>query len=867
MPQRPLLRLPNPSPVAPPAGHGAGGNIRFPPRDRQRGKFGPVFSRLRSVLGREAGPLELRDDPSSLAPERVVVFEVAGTVANFLKAVARVDGLEFMTEYETDFERDDDFAVLDGRKGREGHDREDARVSGRFYLAMPDLRALDQLLSLWDRYDRGEPMGRGFAPIGHLFAQLHDLRAWGPQDRIPPETVAFWREQTALHPGRPVRTEVELWFRRSEARRREAGDTLAALVTAAGGHVVAQSVIADIAYHGALIDIPATAVEDLIAQRAVALAVADDIMFLRPQSMLLGPLEVDAAADGSVGRGAPPAAAAPIAALLDGVPVQAHSLLADRLLLDDPDDLQSQATVSRRAHGTAMASLIVHGDRNERGDPLPRRLYVRPLMIATDDGQEHSEPDRLLVDTLYRAVVRIKGSEAEEGVAPTVFLINISMGDIRRPFAGLISPLARLLDFLAERHNVLFLVSGGNVTAPLDIPDFDTWTAFESADAVDRQRAVVKALNAAKGDRTILSPAEALNALTIGAQHHDNVAEPREGGTGRVDPFPDSSLPNVSSGLGLGHRRMVKPELYFPGGREHVRMLATGGGVRIAVGQPQRLYGLRAAAPDGSGQGRLDYTALSDGTSSATALATRAAHRIFDALMDVDGGSAMADMDPQFYAVLVKCLLVHGARWNGEYELLKEICGPADARRHLERAENSCRFIGFGVPDVANVLECTLNRATLVGYGLIEPDSGQSYRIPLPACLERITYPRSLAVTLAWFSPIKAGHQNYRAIRLEAGPLNPQVRLMQMLGVERQKAQPASASVRRGSVFHERFQGAAAVPFVDDGHLSLRVWCKEDLGVVEEGPVRYGIAVTIEAAGALPVYDEIQARLRVRPRA
>ena len=91
------------------------------------------------------------------------------------------------------------------------------------------------------------------------------------------------------------------------------------------------------------------------------------------------------------------------------------------------------------------------------------------------------------------------------------------------------------------------------------------------------------------------------------------------------------------------------------------------------VGSPQRLYGLGAAAPDPTGQGRPGYVALSDGTSSATALATRAAHQIFDALMDRDGGSLLADMDPQFYAVVVKTLLVHGARWGGKANLLKGI--------------------------------------------------------------------------------------------------------------------------------------------------------------------------------------------------
>jgi len=863
MATRPLLRLPTPNAIAAPKGHGGGAGMRFPAKGRQRELFGPVFNRLRAVLKKEKGALELRDDPSSLAPDRVIVFEIAGTIADFLKAIARIDGLEFMAEYEADFAADEHFAVQDTRKGREGQDRTDKAVPGRFYLAMPDVRALEELLSLWDRWEKGKPLDSGYAPFAHLFEQLHALRPWGPLDRIPDETMAYWREESERHPDQPVRTEVELWFRDSESRRRTASGTLQALVADVGGRVVHEAVISDIAYHGALIDIPAGEVSNLMDHRTVQLALADDVMFLRPQSMLLGPVEVEPAADETLGAGSgPPAVGQPIAALLDGVPVQAHALLANRLVLDDPDNLQSRALVSRRVHGTAMASLILHGDRNEGGLTLQRPLYVRPLMVANENGHEHTEGDRLLIDTIYRAVLRIKGSAGEEAVAPSVFLINLSMGDTRRPFTRLVSPLARLLDFLSDRYNVLFLVSGGNVPYPLAIPGFDNWTAFETAPAKDRERAVLEALNAVKFERTILSPAESLNALTIGAQHHDNLTS-RPGVHSAVDPFEDNSLPNVSSGLGLGHRRMIKPELYLPGGREYVRLKSTGNGLKISMGPPQRLYGLKAAAPDPSGQGRLDYTALSDGTSSATALATRASHRIFDALMDREGGSMLADMDPQFYAVVVKCLLVHSAQWSGNDELLKEICGPEDKRRHVERAENSCRFIGFGVPNVAEVLECSPNRATLVGFGTIPPESAHGYRIPLPGCLERVTDPRSLTVTVAWFSPIKPGHQSYRSVRLEASPLHPP---LQVLGVERRKSQPADPSVKRGSVFHEHFHGTSAVPFIDDGHLVLQVWCKGDAGVVDNDPVRYGIAITLEAETALPVYDEIQQRLRVRPR-
>jgi serine/threonine protein kinase len=63
-----------------------------------------------------------------------------------------------------------------------------------------------------------------------------------------------------------------------------------------------------------------------------------------------------------------------------------------------------------------------------------------------------------------------------------------------------------------------------------------------------------------------------------------------------------------------------------------------------------------------------------------------------------------------------------------------------------------------------------------------------------------------------------------------------------------------------------RFEREAKVlASLNHPNIAAIVWCKEDAGG-NNGPVRYGIAVTIEAEGALPVYDEIQARLRVRPR-
>jgi hypothetical protein len=229
--------------------------------------------------------------------------------------------------------------------------------------------------------------------------------------------------------------------------------------------------------------------------------------------------------------------------------------------------------------------------------------------------------------------------------------------------------------------------------------------------------------------------------------------------------------------------------------------------------------------------------------------------------MDRDGGSLLAEMPREFYAVTVKALLVHRAQWNDKSELLKEICGPADKRRWRECGENASRFMGFGIPNVAEILDCAPNRATLVGYGALRSDQAHNYRIPLPGSLERVTDPRALTVTIAWLSPIRPGYQSYRRVKLEAAPAEPLV----SLGVNRSKEQPPDDAVKKGTVFHERYFGERAVPFVDDGHLALRVWCKDDAGGVDQ-PIRYAVAVTIEAGTPIPVYEEIQQRLRVRPR-
>src|SRR5262249_25013256 len=143
----------------------------------------------------------------------------------------------------------------------------------------------------------------------------------------------------------------------------------------------------------------------------------------------------------------------PIVGLLDGMPVQNHQRLRNRLVIDDPDDFEQNYITSLREHGTEMASLILHGDLNRREPSLSRPIYVRPVLRPTAHRTERTPSNILLVDLIHRAVRRMKEGEGEQPpTAPSVVVVNFSLGDQNRPFAGPCSPLAKLLDFLAFKY-------------------------------------------------------------------------------------------------------------------------------------------------------------------------------------------------------------------------------------------------------------------------------------------------------------------------------------------------------------------------------------------------------------------------------
>ena len=317
MPELPLLSLPAPETIDSPRRGSGGPRLIKPTRGRQAERLDPKFDRLARVVADPAQLMQLRQDPEAIAPERAIVFEVAGSLPTFYEEAARI-GLEYLADDEIEIDPDEDFRLAD---------KPDDPISGRLYLAMPDLEALRQLVRLWDHYKARRQMADGFGIWTQLFGLLKDVRAWGPQDRLTVDTLRDWEQQLAEAPDEPLRFEVELWFRDNADTRQRAFADLKDTVTQLGGTVVDHATIPEIRYDAALVDLPAVRIRELIANRNVTLARHNEIMFIRPQSMATFPVDAQQDDDPAPPEPIERTPAPPLAALLDGLPVQNHQRL------------------------------------------------------------------------------------------------------------------------------------------------------------------------------------------------------------------------------------------------------------------------------------------------------------------------------------------------------------------------------------------------------------------------------------------------------------------------------------------------------------------------------------------------------------
>lgn len=881
MAERPLLLFPRPDEAPRGRLHSGFDHFSLPTHMRQGERLSPMLDELWKQFVTRCAEMPYTI-PEAL-PQQTLVIETIGSVEDFANAVRRIDGMEWMAEFDIDdITPDADF-----------HDElnPEKRLDGRMYLIMTNQRALMKVLSLWRSYkdNGGFDSGYGLARFRKVFGQLKSIRLWGVEDTYQ-ETgiVEALDSHLKLHSDKPIRLEVELWFHRGVTTRQASKERVAKLLEEHDSKILCESFIEDIAYHGLLVDLSAHAAQSIVDNPSGELKGYHDVMYFRPRGqMMVGPNPVEGESSpvtegqlsGMVGtnpaEGAPLAnsyleeasmpAGDPVVALFDGYPLENHAWLAGRLNIDDPDGwAEAYDNPRKRVHGTSMASLIIHGDRNERGTPLASPLYIRPIMKPVpcihESFIEEVPDDCLVVDLIHRAVRKMcERDAAEPPSAPGVRVINLSIGDQGRPFTRSMSPLARLLDYLSAKHGVLFVISAGNYDQPVSVGA--SRSAFVAQQPDEREAAIVKALYRDASRRRLLSPAESINGLTVGAVHDDtsNWQPP----TNMLDPFV-MALPSPVSAFGSGYRRAIKPDIVFSGGRVPFQEKydpPANGDYRIepiTIPTRSRPPGTKSATPGGQ-LGAVSDFCYSCGTSNATALISHAAGLCCQSLRQILHAQTVDADCSAFEAPLVKAMLVHTSSWNDTGDRIARILRRPDNEGQLGGLVS--RWMGYGTPEIGRVLDCTEQRATLLGYGRLGEDRAHVYRLPLPPSLGSSPVKRRLIVTLAWLSPIAPNTQKYRVASMwfQVGgiPLTPY----------RQGACQGRGwqAVRRGTLQHEVFEGEAAEPFVDSDEITITVNCRGDAGRVLT-PVPYGIVVSLEVAEGtdIAIYDEI--RTRIAPR-
>ena len=591
----------------------------------------------------------------------------------------------------------------------------------------------------------------------------------------------------------------------------------------------------------------------------IALLQCDDIMHIRPVGQCAIEMPEDTV-EGDALEEAPPKERPPkqpLVALLDGLPLAGHQLIDRRLIVDDPDSYESSYQAHERVHGTVMSSLLCLGDMNDGGRPIERQLYVRPIMKPrrSFDGQfyEAMPPDILPVDLVHRAVRRLYESEnGEPPVAPpppppSVRVINLSVCDPARPLNRAMSSWARLLDWLSWKYNILFVVSAGNHldNLELDIPRDD----LRNLTADELEESVIRSVARDTRNRRLLSPSETINGITVGAIH-DDTSTPVPGRL--LDPFVHPGLPSVISAHGPGYRRAIKPDLLLAGGRQPVseKLDNSHANSILKVSHTHGPPGQLVAAP--GMQGELTRTRYTRGTSNAAALASRAAHFLYEVIEQLRADSG-ATPGREYDAVLLKTLLVHGSNWANTWDLYQQIL--RDGQNSGTFREYIGRFLGYGPANVARVLSCTDQRVTVLGVGTLGDGDGDEFRLPLPPSLSAVTDRRRLTTTLAWLTPVSSTRQNYRIAHLWFNPTQ-----QNTIAPDRMYAD--HRAVQRGTVQHEVLEGTSATPFQDGDAIVIKVNCRADAGEIVQ-PIRYGLAVTFEVAEELgiPIYEEVRNRL------
>ena len=540
---------------------------------------------------------------------------------------------------------------------------------------------------------------------------------------------------------------------------------------------------------------------------------------------------------------------APFITVLDTGINRGHPLLEEFIAETDNLSIDSAwSAADDDNHGTLMAGLCLFGDLTQ----VLAGTAQLVLFAKLEGVKIVPPPARRGADEKLAGAYTAQGVGLAEANAPTrkrVWCITTTMTEPNQPiptsWSAQMDALACGLDNEGELRRV-FCLSAGNIPQHL-------WENYPTSNYA----------------HTVRNPGQSWNALCVGA--YTELQTIRLVTSYRPIALRGQLSPVSSTSLDWRQQSWPnKPDVVFEGGNA---------GFQDANNSTLTLDELMLLST------HAEYAegvfGLTNGTSSAAALAARMAGRI------------MAEY-PELSPETVRGLMIHSAEWT---EAMKESIPEAEQSNKLRRANFLLRSVGYGVPNLRRALECMNNNATLIAECKLQPFKKEDDEVffnemhvhqmpwPLTTLRAHATENVRMRITLSYFIEPNPGNRGYTsqfryancALRFKVSSpgqtvedLKAKVSKIAADEFIRDNRVPVSGSTNgwllgdscfRGSIHSDIWEGSAA------DLLSMRNiavfpvtgwWRTRSSHDRAEGTINYSLIVTLESENpSLEIYTEI----------
>ncbi len=373
--------------------------------------------------------------------------------------------------------------------------------------------------------------------------------------------------------------------------------------------------------------------------------------------------------------------------------------------------------VAPGGHGTRVAGAVLYGESVPRSGTFSLKCWLQNARVL---DQNCSMPVNLFPPALLRELI----SYYHNGARKTrIFNHSITASAPCR--TRYMSAWAAEIDVLSHTHDVLFIVSAGNL----------------SPSGIGAMPGIRDHLIAGREYPTYLcelscrvaNPAQSFQALTVGSVSYREFSDPNWRSFA-----PGNSHPSSFSRSGHGIWKCIKPEIVEFGGDNLVSATTPPNvGTPNHGGECYPELVRSTMYPPGPAYDRDDV-----GTSFAAPKVSRIAAKL-------------AELLPNESCLLYRALIVQSARWP-EWTI-----GAAP-----ELQGDIVRWIGYGVPDIDRATTNTEHRTTLVTSGdqSIKAGGCHLYQVPIPPELRKPAddFDVLIEVTLSYSAEPRRTRRNRR---------------------------------------------------------------------------------------------------------